>query len=193
MTFASKIGNLGLIISEAEEKYVSSKTETSNPSCRWNNVRRTAYVWLDNIFFCLDWGGDIFLKVTPTNKRMNKLQHLFMLDHWSNVHRKWDPLLACGGRNAIIETTCVKETTSENISECGCHPEVPKIQTGNILSYSGLWPICVSAWYMMASSNVCSWVVKLIWWITFGDISGHQCLTASSKIIPWWIWNVLHI
>lgn len=39
-----------------------------------------------------------------------------MLDHWSNAHRKRDLLLLCGGRNAIIETTCVVETESANIS-----------------------------------------------------------------------------
>lgn len=47
---------------------------------------------------------------------MNTLKHLFVLDHWSNAHRKRDLLLLCGGRNAIIETTCVVETESANIS-----------------------------------------------------------------------------
>lgn len=49
---------------------------------------------------------------------MNTLKHLFMLDHWSNVHRKWEPLLLCGSRNAVIETTCVVETSSADICEC---------------------------------------------------------------------------
>ena len=51
---------------------------------------------------------------------LNTLKHLFMLDHWSNVHRKWDPLLLCGGRNAIIETMCVVETSSAKLSPCVC-------------------------------------------------------------------------
>lgn len=55
---------------------------------------------------------------------MNTLKHLFVLDHWSNAHRKRDLLLLCGGRNAIIETTCVVETESANISFCILHPPV---------------------------------------------------------------------
>lgn len=59
------------------------------------------------------------------NTWLNTLKHLFMLDHWSNAHRKWDPLLLCGGRNAIIETMCVVETSSAKLSLCVCqcaHP-----------------------------------------------------------------------
>lgn len=74
--------------------------------------------WLENgtLFGADHREGNICLKETPTNKQtMNTLKHLFMLDHWSNAHRKWNPLLLCGGRNAVIETTCVVETSSANI------------------------------------------------------------------------------
>lgn len=45
------------------------------------------------------------------NQWLNSWEHLFVLDHCSNPHRKWVSLL-CGGRNAVIETMCFVEKSS---------------------------------------------------------------------------------